>query len=70
MDEPELHLNPAVCKKILPFLNDVIAKPKDIQTILCTHSAEILGNAFERGDCGVYHLRSHRSTMPASCHCR
>lgn len=60
MDEPELHLNPAVCKKIIPFLNDVIAKPKDIQTILCTHSAEILGQAFERGDCGVYHLRSHR----------
>jgi hypothetical protein len=60
IDEPELHLNPAVCKKILPFLNDIIAKPKDIQTILCTHSAEILGQAFERGDCGVYHLRSHR----------
>jgi len=60
MDEPELNLNPAVRKKILPFLNDVIAKPRDIQTILCTHSAEILGQAFERGDCGVYHLRSHR----------
>jgi predicted ATPase len=60
IDEPELHLNPAVCKKLIPFLNDIIAKPNDIQTILCTHSAEILGQAFERGDCGVYHLRSHK----------
>ena len=41
IDEPELHLNPEVCKKIIPFLNDVIAKPADLQVILCTHSAEI-----------------------------
>jgi hypothetical protein len=60
IDEPELHLNPEVCKKIVSFLNDSIAAPTDLQVILCTHSAEILGTAFERGDCGVFHLRSHR----------
>jgi ABC-type phosphate/phosphonate transport system ATPase subunit len=60
IDEPELHLNPEVCKKIVSFLNDVIATPADLQVILCTHSAEILGTAFERRDCGVFHLRSHR----------
>jgi len=60
IDEPELHLNPEVCKKIIPFLNDSIAKPADLQIILCTHSADILGSAFERGDCGVFHLRSHK----------
>ncbi len=58
VDEPELHLNPAVCKNIIPFLNDAIVKASDVQVILCTHSAEILSTAFDHPDCGVYHLRS------------
>ena len=58
VDEPELHLNPAVCKNIVPFLNDEIVNGSDVQVLLCTHSAEILGNAFDNQSCGVYHLRS------------
>lgn len=60
IDEPELHLNQAVCRKIIPFLNDKILPDKDLQVIICTHSAEILSTAFERPDCTVHHLRSHR----------
>ena len=59
LDEPELHLNPAVCKNIISFLNDEIVKKNSTQIILCTHSGEILGSAFDRDDCTVHHLRSH-----------
>lgn len=60
VDEPELHLNPAVCKNIIPFLNEHIAQSGDIQIILCTHSAEILGAAFDHKECTIHHLRSHK----------
>lgn len=60
IDEPELHLNQSVCRKIIPFLNDKILPDNDLQVIICTHSAEILGAAFERPDCTVHHLRSHK----------
>ena len=60
VDEPELHLNPAVCKNIVPFLNEEIVKGSEVQVLLCTHSAEILGNAFDNPNCGVYHLRSSK----------
>jgi predicted ATPase len=60
IDEPELHLNPAVCKTIIPFLIEEIVAKNDLQAIVCTHSADILGSAFDRPDCSVYHLRSHR----------
>ncbi len=60
LDEPELHLNPAVCKNIIPFLNDSVVSNTDIQILLCTHSAEILGAAFDHPDCTVHHLRSHK----------
>lgn len=59
LDEPELHLNPAVCKNIVSFINDEIIKKNDIQVLICTHSGEILGSAFDREDCTVHHLRSH-----------
>lgn len=59
LDEPELHLNPAVCKNIISFINEEIIKRNDIQVLLCTHSGEILGTAFDRDDCTVHHLRSH-----------
>jgi predicted ATPase len=57
LDEPELHLNPAVCKLLLNFLLDEYLNPKDIQAIICSHSSEILGTAMRRDDCGVFHLR-------------
>ncbi|MCK9621590.1 MAG: AAA family ATPase [Methylobacter sp.] len=59
LDEPELHLNPAVCKNIISFISEEIIQKNDIQVLLCTHSGEILGTAFDREDCTVHHLRSH-----------
>jgi len=59
LDEPELHLNPAVCKNIVSFISEEIIQENDIQIILCTHSGEILGAAFDRDDCTVHHLRAH-----------
>lgn len=61
LDEPELHLNPAVCRKLLGFFIEKIITPRDLQALVCTHSGEILGVAFERDDCDVFHLRSHNN---------
>jgi AAA domain, putative AbiEii toxin, Type IV TA system/AAA ATPase domain len=58
IDEPELHLNPAVCKLLLPFLIDEYLNPKGIQAIICSHSPEVLGAAFDRTDCSLHHLQS------------
>lgn len=58
LDEPELHLNPAVCKNIISYISEQVVSQNDLQILLCTHSGEILGTAFERHDCTVHHLRS------------
>jgi predicted ATPase len=58
IDEPELHLNPAVCKTLLPFIIDELLVPKDIQAIICSHSPEILGSAFDSSLCTLLHLQS------------
>src|ERR1700722_661098 len=58
IDEPELHLNPAVCKILLPFLIDEYLKPQHLHAIICSHSPEILGVAFDRSDCSLHHLQS------------
>jgi predicted ATPase len=60
-DEPELHLNPAVCRDVLPFIIEEYAKPLSIQFIMCTHSPEILESAFGRDDCTLLHLLSAKS---------
>jgi predicted ATPase len=60
LDEPELHLNPAVQRNIIPFISESIAADNNLQVILCTHSADILGSAFDRTDCSIHHLRSHK----------
>ena len=57
LDEPELHLNPAVCKSLLGFLLDHYLLPSDIQAIICSHSAEIFSTAMRRDECTAYHLR-------------
>lgn len=59
-DEPELHLNPAVCKELLPFIVKEYIIPKNLQAIICTHSPEILAGAFEDDECSVYHLISEK----------
>ena len=58
LDEPELHLNPAVCKDLLNFIIEEYAKPRDLQVIICTHSPEILTTAFDSDECALYHLMS------------
>ena len=61
LDEPELHLNPAVCRDLLQFLVDEFAVKKNMQAIICSHSAEILAGAFERTNCSLFHLKSGTS---------
>lgn len=58
LDEPELHLNPAVCKAILPFLIDEYLVPNNVQAIICSHSPELLGVAFDSDACTLLHLQS------------
>ena len=64
IDEPELHLNPPVCKILLPFLIDEYLKPKHLHAIICSHSPEILGVAFDRSDCSLHHLQSKTVISP------
>jgi hypothetical protein len=58
IDEPELHLNATVQANILNFLIEHCVKPLSLQVFLCTHSPEIVRDAYERDDCGLYHLRA------------
>lgn len=60
LDEPELHLNPAVCKDLLSFIVDNYSTPKNLQIIVCSHSPEILAGAFDRDECALYHLESSK----------
>ena len=64
LDEPELHLNPAVCKEVLNFLVEEYAEPNDLQLIICSHSPEVLRVAFDRSDCELYHLISGKILTP------
>jgi hypothetical protein len=56
LDEPELHLNPAVCRSLLSFLYDNYIQPHDLQAIVCSHSPEILASVFDKEGCTLYHL--------------
>ncbi|USA42356.1 AAA family ATPase [Spongiibacter taiwanensis] len=64
IDEPELHLNPSVCRRLLDFLIDECVKANNLQSIICTHSADILNNAYERDDCDIHHLKSATNVTP------
>ncbi len=64
LDEPELHLNPAVCKNIIPFLKKYICDEKKAQIILTTHSAEILADTKESNDCQLLHLIDAKTISP------
>ncbi|MBR8538135.1 AAA family ATPase [Carboxylicivirga sediminis] len=61
LDEPELHLNPAVCRSIIPFLNSKIFKAKNTQVILTTHSAEILSATKDDENLHLLHLLDSRN---------
>jgi predicted ATPase len=60
LDEPELHLNPAVCKDLLAYLVDGYVLRKNLQLIVCSHSPEILAGALDREECSLYHLVSEK----------
>lgn len=64
LDEPELHLNPAVCSRLVPFLHSQIIEPLHLQLFVCTHSAEILSSALHKDDCSVFHLRTSLDVTP------
>jgi predicted ATPase len=63
-DEPELHLNPAVSRDVLPFMMDQYSKKRNIQFIMCTHSPEILSGAYRDEDCTLLHLKSPSDITP------
>jgi predicted ATPase len=58
LDEPELHLNPAVCKDLLAYLVAQYVVPRNLQVLICSHSPEILAGAFDNDHCSLYHLMS------------
>lgn len=60
LDEPELHLNPAVCKELLSFLVTGYAVRQNLQVFVCSHSPEILAGAFDSDECSLYHLESEK----------
>lgn len=66
LDEPELHLNPAVCGRLVPFLQSRIIGPLSLQAFICTHSAEILSSALHGNDCSIFHLRTGRDITPVN----
>ncbi|MGD0010985.1 MAG: AAA family ATPase [Terriglobia bacterium] len=57
-DEPELHLNPSVCKELLHFIIEAYADRNNLQFIICTHSPEILISAFDTENCALFHLKT------------
>jgi hypothetical protein len=68
IDEPDLHLNSAVCKDFLDFLLEKYLGPKNIQAIICTHSPEIMSASLRRNDCKVFHLRRGLPVSPMRKH--
>lgn len=64
LDEPELHLNPAVAGKIVPFLREQVLDALGIQAIICTHSPEITARAYDDPECTLLHLRTRTDMTP------
>lgn len=64
LDEPESHLNSSVCRRLLKYLVEDCCKPRGIQSILCTHSPEVVADAYGSDDCRLFHLRSGRDLSP------
>jgi AAA ATPase domain/AAA domain, putative AbiEii toxin, Type IV TA system len=64
IDEPELHLNPALCRSLLPFVIDECLVPFGRQAIICSHSPEILASAFDDDRCRLFNLIGPRTISP------
>ena len=61
LDEPELHLNPAVCRDIVRFFIAEHVEGRRVQGIICSHSAEILASAYDASGCKLFHLKDGRT---------
>jgi predicted ATP-dependent endonuclease of OLD family len=64
LDEPELHLNAAVQTKLLSFIKTHCVDALSVQVFLCTHSPEIVREAFNLEECGLFHLRTGDDLTP------
>ncbi|GEM_PF-1206881 len=64
LDEPELHLNSAIQERILPFIFEHCVAKLPVQVFICTHSPEIVRDAFANSNCALYHLRSGTDLTP------
>jgi ABC-type lipoprotein export system ATPase subunit len=56
IDEPELHLNPALVQGLVPFYRKNLADALDTQVWIVTHSDAILRQAVRSSDTTVYHM--------------
>jgi hypothetical protein len=64
IDEPELHLNAAVQAKLLSFIQRYCVEALSLQVFVCTHSPELVRDAFDMENCGLFHLRSGDDLTP------
>ncbi len=64
LDEPELHLNPSVCRTMFKYIVEKICRVYDIQAIICTHSPQILDEAIDQEHCALWHLRDEKTISP------
>lgn len=64
LDEPELHLNAAVCRRLLDFIATRVCSERDLQVVLCTHSPEILASAYASDSTTLLHLRKPTDVTP------
>ena len=67
-DEPELHLNSAVCRDLLSFMIKEYSVKRNIQFIICTHSPEILTGAFGNENCSLFHVKSATNASKVGRH--
>lgn len=63
LDEPELHLHPSLCNRILPFLEES-AEKIGLQILFTTHSPDLLRSALDSDKCEGFHLRSPNDISP------
>src|SRR6202021_427916 len=61
---PELHLNSAVQERLLPFIMKHCIDALSVQVFLCTHSPEIVRDAFDEPRCLLWHLRAPDDLTP------
>src|SRR6202021_2021945 len=61
---PELHLNSAVQERLLPFIMKHCIDALSVQVFLCTHSPEIVRDAFDEPRCLLWHFGAPDDLTP------